>query len=194
MPSHFIRGLIKKSVAFGGILTGADATVQIIQRQTKLRQFEFNWESLQRHGLVGSCVIGPLLYSWYYVLDKRLPGSSTRTVMLKVACDLIIANLAYYCAFYYSINFLQHKNHERSIEAAKNKVVKTYLIGMLYWGPLMTINFKYLSPQSRVIFVAIATYIEMNGLCIVSRSSGRKEKEKGLCMEKEKGLLVPVVP
>ena len=193
MPSHFIRGLIKKSVAFGGILTGADATVQIIQRQTKLQQFEFNWESLQRHGLVGSCVIGPLLYSWYYVLDKRLPGSSTRTVMLKVACDLIIANLAYYCAFYYSINFLQHKNHERSIEAAKNKVVKTYLIGMLYWGPLMTINFKYLSPQSRVIFVAIATYIEMNGLCIVSRSSGRKEKE-GLCMEKEKGLLVPVVP
>ena len=194
MPSYFIRGLIKKSLAFGGILTGADATVQIIQRQAKLRQFEFNWESLQRHGLVGSCVIGPLLYSWYYVLDKRLPGSSTRTVLLKVACDLIIANLAYYCAFYYSINFLQHKNHERSIEAAKKKVLKTYLIGMLYWGPLMTINFKYLSPQSRVIFVAIATYIEMNGLCIVSRGSGRKEKEKGLCIEKEKALLVPVVP
>ena len=194
MPSYFIRGLIKKSMAFGAILTGADATVQIIQRQAKLRQFEFNWKSLQRHGLVGSCVIGPLLYSWYYVLDKRLPGSSTRTVLLKVACDLIIANLAYYCAFYYSISFLQHKNHERAKEDTKNKVAKTYVIGMLYWGPLMAINFKYLSPQSRVIFVAIATYIEMNGLCIVSRSSGRKEKEKGLLVEKEKGLLVPVVP
>ena len=177
MPSHFIRGLIKKSVAFGAILTGADATVQIIQRQAKLQQFEFNWKSLQRHGLVGSCVIGPLLYSWYYVLDKRLPGSSTRTVLLKVACDLIIANLAYYCAFYYSISFLQHKNHECAKEAAKNKVLKTYLIGMLYWGPLMTINFKYLSPQSRVIFVAIATYIEMNGLCLMSQGGTGKNQE-----------------
>jgi hypothetical protein len=194
MPSYFIRGLIKKSMTFGAILTGADATVQIIQRQAKLRQFEFNWKSLQRHGLVGSCVIGPLLYSWYYVLDKGLPGASTRTVLLKVACDCICANLAYYCAFYYSISFLQHKNHERAKEDTKNKVAKTYVIGMLYWGPLMAINFKYLSPQSRVIFVAIATYIEMNGLCIVSRGSGRKEKEKGLLVEKEKGLLVPVVP
>ena len=194
MPSHFIRGLIKKSVAFGGILAGADATIQIIQRQAKLRQFEFDWKSLQRHGLVGSSVIGPLLYSWYYVLDKVLPGARTKTVLLKVACDLIIANLAYYCAFYYSITFLKNKNHEQAKEVVKNKVAKTYVIGMLYWGPLMAINFKYLSPQSRVIFVAIATYIEMNGLCIVSRSSGKKEKEKVLLVEKEKGLLVPVVP
>ena len=175
MATNFLQGLIKKSVTFGTILTCADATVQLIEQHKQILKCEFNWKSLQRHGLVGSCVIGPLLYSYYFILDKQLPGASTRTVLLKVACDLIIANLAYYGAFYYSITFLQHQNHERAKEVVKNKVVKTYLLGMLYWGPLMTINFRYLSPQSRVIFVAIATYIEMNGLCLMSRTNSSNE-------------------
>ena len=167
-PSNFIRGLIKKSVSFGTILASADATVQLIETHRKL-QSKFNWKSLERHGLVGSCVIGPVLYCYYFALDKKWPGTSIRTVATKLACDIMFANIAYYCLFYYCISFLQHKNHKRAKKDTKDVLVKTYVVGCLYWTPLMALNFKYLSPQSRVLFVAMATYIEMNGLCLMSR-------------------------
>jgi len=168
MSSNFIRGLIKKSVLFGTIIASADATVQLIQTNRHL-QSKFNWKSLERHGLVGSCVIGPVLYCYYFALDKRLPGTSLRTVATKVAFDVVIANIAYYCLFYYGISFLEHKDHERAKKDTKDVLGKTYAIGLLYWMPVMAMNFKYLSPQSRIIFVAIASYIEMNALCLRSR-------------------------
>ena len=115
MLLSFIRGLVKKSVAFGTILTCADATVQVIEKQPKnWKKMHFDWKSLQRHGLVGSGIIGPVLYSYYFVLDKKLPGCSARTVILKTACDCVFANLVYYFLFYYSLSFLEHQSHQRA--------------------------------------------------------------------------------
>ena len=114
MAINFLQGLMKKSVIFGSILTCADATVQLIEHHKQNLKCEFNWKSSQRHGLVGSCVIGPLLYSYYFVLDRQLPGSSTRTVLKKIACDCVCLNMVYYFLFYYSLSFLEHKNHERA--------------------------------------------------------------------------------
>ena len=52
-------------------------------------------------------------------------------------------------------------------------------VGPLYWVPLQFYNFKYLSPQSRVVFIAMATYIEMNGLCLMSRkNSSNKSRSR----------------
>ena len=168
MQSNFIRGLIKKSVSFGTILASADATVQLIQSYRNL-QSKFNWKSLERHCVVGSCVIGPVLYCYYFALDRRLPGTCLRTVATKVACDVVFANIIYYWLFYYCISYLEHRSHERAKKDTKDVLAKTYVVGTLYWMPLMALNFKYLSPQSRVIFVAMASYIEMNGLCLMSR-------------------------
>ena len=177
MATNFLQGLIKKSVTFGTILTCADATVQLIEPHKQKQKCEFNWKSLQRHGVIGSCIIGPLLYSYYFVVDKKLPGASTRTVLLKLACDCVFLNATYYCLFYYSLSLLEHKDHERAKYDTKIVLGKTCVIGALYWVPLQFYNFKYLSPQSRVVFIAMATYIEMNGLCLMSRVGAGKNQE-----------------
>ena len=177
MATNFLQGLIKKSVTFGTILTCADATVQLIEQYKPKQKCEFNWKSLQRHGVIGSCIIGPLLYSYYFFVDKKLPGASRRTVLVKLACDCVFLNATYYCLFYYSLSLLEHKDHERAKYDTKNVLGKTCLIGALYWVPLQFYNFKYLSPQSRVVFIAMATYIEMNGLCLMSRGSAEKNQE-----------------
>ena len=177
MATNFLQGLIKKSVTFGTILTCADATVQLIEPHKQKQKCELNWKSLQRHGVIGSCIIGPLLYSYYFVVDKKLPGASTRTVLLKLACDCVFLNATYYCLFYYSLSLLEHKDHERAKYDTKNVLGKTCVIGALYWVPLQFYNFKYLSPQSRVVFIAMATYIEMNGLCLMSRVGAGKNQD-----------------
>jgi len=177
MATNFLQSLIKKSLTFGTILTCADATVQLIEPHKQKQKCELNWKSLQRHGVIGSCIIGPLLYSYYFVVDKKLPGASTRTVLLKLACDCVFLNATYYCLFYYSLSLLEHKDHERAKYDTKNVLGMTCVIGALYWVPLQFYNFKYLSPQSRVVFIAMATYIEMNGLCLMSRVGAGKNQE-----------------
>ena len=130
MAINFLQGLMKKSVIFGSILTCADATVQLIEHHKQNLKCEINWKSLRRHALVGSCVIGPLLYSYYFILDRQLPGSSTRTVLKKIACDCVCLNMVYYFLFYYSLSFLEHKNHERAKVIYQgvltNKTVRRY--------------------------------------------------------------------
>ena len=102
MIAFSVRGLIKRSITFGTILAGADATLQTLE-QWKSQQKDIDWKSLKRHACVGGGVIGPVLYTYYSLLDHKLPGISGRVVAFKVACDVIFANVIYYCLFYYCL-------------------------------------------------------------------------------------------
>lgn len=157
------RGLLTNSLTFGSILTSAEYT------QRKINKKAADWPSLSRYAIVGSGVIAPFFYTYYCILDSKLPGTAARTVALKVASDVIFANVGYYCLFYYCLSYLEHQSHPKAKNDVNSAFKISYLAGMAYWCPMMTINFKYLSPKWRVLFVGFATYIEMNGLCMMRR-------------------------
>ena len=125
--------------------------------------------ALVRHALMGSCVIAPVLYTYYCILDSKLPHVNLRSVAIKVASDVFLANVAYYGLFYYGMSILEHKNHQKAKGDLKSAFTVSYLAGMVYWVPVMAFNFTFIGPTSRLAFVAAATYIEMNGLCLMRR-------------------------
>ncbi len=118
---------------------------------------------------MGSCVIAPMLYTYYCWLDTRFPGKRMRTIAIKVANDVFIANIAYYGTFYYGMSYLEHKNHSKATTDLKKAFGITYFLGMLYWVPVMAFNFKYINPTGRVIFIALASFVETNFLCLMRR-------------------------
>ena len=81
----------------------------------------------------------------------------------KVCNDVFFANVAYYSMFYYVMSYLEHQDHETAKVEVKKAFGLSYLAGMLYWIPVMSINFVYVNPQHRVLFIAIGSYVEMNG-------------------------------
>ena len=61
------------------------------------------------------------------------------------------------------MSYLGHQNHEKAKAEVKKAFGLSYLAGMLYWIPVMSINFVYFTPQHRVLFIAIGSFVEMNG-------------------------------
>ena len=122
-----------------------------------------DYKSLSRYALLGCFGISPMLYTYYCWLDKTFPGRAVTTVAKKVCNDVFFANVAYYSMFYYGMSYLEHQNHEKAKAEVKKAFGLSYLAGMLYWIPVMSINFVYFTPQHRVLFIAIGSFVEMNG-------------------------------
>lgn len=169
--SFTLRGLLANSATFGSILSLAEFTQESIEKwRGGLKNTATpDIKSLQRHAFMGSCVIAPMLYTYYCWLDTRFPGKRMRTIAIKVANDVFIANIAYYGTFYYGMSYLEHKNHSKATTDLKKAFGITYFLGMLYWVPVMAFNFKYINPTGRVIFIALASFVETNFLCLMRR-------------------------
>lgn len=167
--SFTLRGLIANSATFGSILCLAELTQESIDKWRRGSRNTPDIRSLQRHAFMGSCVIAPMLYTYYCWLDTRFPGKRMRTIAIKVANDVFIANIAYYGTFYYGMSYMEHKNHSKAKADLKKSFGITYVLGMFYWVPVMAFNFKYINPTGRVIFIALASFVETNFLCLMRR-------------------------
>ena len=69
------------------------------------------------------------------------------------------------------MSLLEGRNQEELIDEWKIKVLPTYLIGAVVWIPAQIINFKLISPQFRVAYVASFVLLEVNVLCVFKRLS-----------------------
>ena len=129
-----LRGLVFNSASFGSILCLAEFTQESIEKYRGMKTVVVpDVQSLKRHAFMGSCVIAPMLYSYYCWLDNRFPGKRLRTIAIKVANDVFIANIAYYGTFYYGMSYLEHQNHQRAKADLKKAFGITYILGMVYW-------------------------------------------------------------
>ena len=66
---------------------------------------------------------------------------------------------------------MEGRNQEELVEEWKIKVLPTYLLGAVVWIPAQIINFKLVSPQFRVSYVASFVLLEVNVLCVFKRLS-----------------------
>jgi protein Mpv17 len=171
MFRHNLKALVGNSVTFGSILTAAEYSQRKLETWKSTQKKPDDLKTLWRHAFVGSCVIGPLLHTYYRVLDAYLPGVAVRTVALKVASDVLGANIVYYGLFYFCLSYLEHRDVARAEKDVSKAFGITYIAGMLYWIPVMALNFRWVSPRRRLLFIAFATYIEQNGLCLMRRKS-----------------------
>ena len=66
---------------------------------------------------------------------------------------------------------MEGRNQQELVEEWKIKVLPTYLLGAVVWIPAQIINFKVISPQFRVAYVASFVLLEVNVLCVFKRLS-----------------------
>ena len=51
----------------------------------------------------------------------------------------------------------------------RTKLIPTLVLGLLFWVPAQVINFLYLPPHMRVVYIALCTFVEVNILCLLKR-------------------------
>ncbi|XP_065211843.1 mpv17-like protein 2 [Planococcus citri] len=103
-------------------------------------------------------LLGPLQHIFYKCIDERFPSRDIRSVFKKIALDQIIASPVYIVAFFICCGTLERKIEESKKEI-KNKFFDIYTVDCLVWPPSQFINFFFVSPQFRMLYVNCTTMI-----------------------------------
>lgn len=135
----------------------------------------FDRAAIVRMTTIGTFIMAPTLYGWYKFLDARFPGNSWSVVARKLVLDATVASVPLYSLFYVGTAFLE--GQPNVLEEWRRKFLPTYVLSMLFWIPMQTINFAAVPPTRRVLFVAACTFVEINGLCVLKRLEPQDGKE-----------------
>ncbi|XP_055941385.1 mpv17-like protein isoform X1 [Argiope bruennichi] len=141
----------------------AQQTVRIINSKQK----SIDLSSVGRFALIGTAGIAPFLFNFYKCLDYALPAVTKRTVIMKVASDLLMCSPTTITIFFTGMGVLEGK--EDVFAELKAKFWSTYKMSCCFWLPAQAINFALLPPYTRVAFVGVASFIWVNVLCLVKR-------------------------
>lgn len=93
------------------------------------------------------------------MLDWLLPGKSRMVILKKVLVDQVIASPTLILGFFIGMNTLEGKQFKQCIEEIKEKFLVLYMVDCAFWPPVQTINFYFLPPQLRVVYVSCAVLV-----------------------------------
>ncbi|XP_055346930.1 mpv17-like protein 2 [Paramacrobiotus metropolitanus] len=132
----------------------------IIQQSYEIfvkRQSEFHRHRIFKMGYAGFAT-GAYAHHLYAYLDRRFPGRDVRSLTRKVILDNLSAPLQF-VLFFGILAFVERKRLQEFLEELYSKGVHLYVTSSFIYAPAQYINFYFLSPQYRVLFVSILNLV-----------------------------------
>ncbi|XP_065223062.1 mpv17-like protein 2 [Planococcus citri] len=142
------------TVSSAVIMATGDA---IIQKMTQTENEKLQWERTEKMGFVGG-MLGPIQFFIYKNLDKLFPRTDNKTVFRKIIVDQSLSAPIFICAFFFLCN-LWEKKPEQSFDEIKDKFIDVYKVDLMIWPAAQYVNFTYVPPQFRVMYVSGITVV-----------------------------------
>lgn len=149
--------LMTNTMTCGILLTGGDLIQQRIEKAMGT-QSSHDWARTSRMFAVGLSQ-GPPHHYWYVWLDRLLPKKDIRTVVLKIMCDQFVAAPFFAITFFFGMGILEDKRMSECWQEFVKKFPTVYLFDWCIWPPTQYINFVWIPPAFRVLYVNIVTVI-----------------------------------
>ncbi|XP_068618647.1 mpv17-like protein [Battus philenor] len=167
------RPILTNTMVYATLYAAAELSQQTFNRINLPEKPELDLAAAARIVTVGSCLYSPTLYFWYGFLDRKFHGTTVKMVATKVASDQFIMTPILIGAFFTLMGIVEQK--EDIFEELREKYVKTFLLNQAFWIPGQTINFFFVPPNLRVVFVAFASFLWINVLCFIKREKVEKK-------------------
>jgi len=159
-------------IFYGSLYVTAEFSQQTFRKKyvpqkQGLEKEDYDWKALQRYGVLGTVVLPNIMNLWYKWLEPRFVGTSTKIVVQKVILDQAILTTALLSAFFVGMSIME--GQKDVTKELREKFIPTALTSCVFWVPAQAINFKFLPPQARVIYIGCCTFLWANVLCVIKR-------------------------
>lgn len=149
--------IITNTVSSGFLLGTADILQQTLERR---RNPTRKWDTGRAVNMfITGCTMGPLLHYWYFWVDKITPRKGiqhVKVVIVKVAVDQGFAPF-FGCWYFTMMGLLQGHSLADSLKEFREKFWEYFLAELTLWPTAQMINFLFLPPRYRVMFVNVVT-------------------------------------
>ncbi|PNW76617.1 hypothetical protein CHLRE_11g467738v5 [Chlamydomonas reinhardtii] len=135
------------------VMSAGDVICQSLQRRGK--NTPYDWNRTARFGLIGLTLHGPYFLWGFRMIDERFgPAKNLGTAIRKTAFGQVTLFPCYLAAFFTYITMLETGgNFTAATDKLRNGFAQAYAVGTLFWPVANVINFMFVPPTSRVLYV-----------------------------------------
>ena len=142
--------LTKAFTSFTGFTIG-DVLAQKYLEDEEGREYDF--QRTARLASFGFLIHGTTGHFFYKHLDKLLPSTDKVTVLKKVLIDQVFWNPTFAVLFFGYNNLLEKKSLIQFKEKMRKDFTTAYFGSWSVWGPAHFINFTFVSPSQRLLYI-----------------------------------------
>ena len=130
-----------------------------------LAKLKYDFETVKRYLVLGTCVYPPVFYAWYKWLDATFKGSAARIVGAKVFLDQFLLGPPSLFCFFVLMSALEGKDDV--LAEGRLKFPAAFAADCVFWIPVQAANFMLVPPTHRVTFIGVMAFVWLNILCVI---------------------------
>lgn len=152
---------ITAMITGGSILTVSDLTAQWLTSKFTAN-YKFDFRRTLALGTFGVFYYGLIARGLYSIYERAIgPGRPLLKTM--VDCGVHTPFLLIPC-FYFSTGFIKGQTFSEITSQLKQEWWTSSTASLAYWLPMMWFNFTYCTPQTRILFICILSWMHKSAL------------------------------
>jgi len=155
-------------------------SANVVQQKFFREPGPIDWHEVGRFFIYGGLCHAPLVYNWLRLAARLFPKDTMGHLAAKVFMDQTCFAPVGLSCFYVGLSALEGKNSEGIYKEWREKFPNTWAISVFIWPFLQTVNFKFVPPRWRAIYVGTFSFFWTTGLSALKFSDSSPDLIKSL--------------